>query len=565
MDYELLIPFISHPRQEELLRALIDEPGLSVSAAARKIGMVKTHACRAIRRLKAKAHEELPIRQDYYCPECGAAGMLSLDERAENGRIRHRCTSCGFETVRVSRVPLAPALPRISQSDIAGCSRFLITSAVNNTPIDPGTHAAFRTCAESLGAHYLIVPSVYRNPDLKHEGIMEGYTWPEEIHPYVCPNDLWLNDHLVIRAESRIQYTVVNPLAGMNHAGGITSEIFGHPQVAMQLVPTAKPLLPKLLHTTGTISQPNYGGSQRAHKARFHHSYSALLIEIEGDKFWFTQVHYDGKGAQVFDTYYTPKGAKQAPGLAGIVYGDTHVRYLEPNVDRQLTQVAEWLKPQFNVYHDVHDHHINSHHSEQDILFHLSCNAQKEHSIRAELQRTADFFATKQNVVLIDSNHHDHLCRWFNRCRPAMDPVNVDLYFELGEAARLDILNGGDGNLLRLFLDRYCETPITYVDPNTQFEIAGIDCAQHGHRGPNGSRGGARGFAATGHKTVIGHSHTPAIEKGCYQVGTSAEGMPYARGFSSWLNTHCMIYPNGKRGLFSLIDGELSPLMRSCL
>jgi hypothetical protein len=60
-----------------------------------------------------------------------------------------------------------------------------------------------------------------------------------------------------------------------------------------------------------------------------------------------------------------------------------------------------------------------------------------------------------------------------------------------------------------------------------------------------------------GVKSIIGHSHTPAIEEGCYQVGTSTKlSRGYTHGPSSWLNTHCLIYPNGKRTLINVIDGK---------
>ena len=52
---------------------------------------------------------------------------------------------------------------------------------------------------------------------------------------------------------------------------------------------------------------------------------------------------------------------------------------------------------------------------------------------------------------------------------------------------------------------------------------------------------------------IIGHSHTPGINKGVYQVGHSTDGMNYAKGHSGWMNTHCVIYPNGKRSLIHIL------------
>ncbi len=87
--------------------------------------------------------------------------------------------------------------------------------------------------------------------------------------------------------------------------------------------------------------------------------------------------------------------------------------------------------------------------------------------------------------------------------------------------------------------------------------VAGVELGMHGDRGPNGSRGSIKNLRRIGVKSIIGHSHTPGIEEGCYQVGTSTVlNLEYANGPSSWLNTHCLLYPNGKRTLVNIIDGK---------
>jgi len=79
----------------------------------------------------------------------------------------------------------------------------------------------------------------------------------------------------------------------------------------------------------------------------------------------------------------------------------------------------------------------------------------------------------------------------------------------------------------------------------------------HGDKGPNGSRGAIRGFGRIGVRSIIGHSHTPGVMDGVYQVGTSSRlRLEYSSGPSSWMHCHCVIYPNGKRSLIWIIDGE---------
>lgn len=498
--------------------------------------------------------KRLEIQNDLYCSSCGGQGMKLSATKAESGKRRYVCPSCGFRTTK-ALYTRPQILPKTRVADIKKHKRFLVTSAVNDTPLVTGAHETFKRISDELDACYLIIPGVYRNPDLHHLGL-DGYTWPAETLTYMCNANVELNKSLIIRGETRIHYTGINPLAGLNNAAGIESEIYGHPQVAMQMVPTAKKLLPKMLHTTGTISAANYGGSRHAQKAAFHHSLSALFVEIEGGSYWTTEVHYDGAGAHLFNRYYTPTGSDESASAAGLVYGDIHVQALDAKVRKLMHQMTQIFQPELRVYHDLHDHHAGSHHNERNKLFQLTL---KHPDIRKELMLSVKFLDEQDGkCVIVNSNHSEHLSQWFNRFRPERDPINIGLYYELGEMARVS----GNENLFQLFLERYCTKELIFVDGNDLFEIAGIDISQHGHRGPNGARGSAKAFARTGHKTVIGHSHTPCIEKGSYQVGTASDGMEYAIGYSSWMNAHCVIYPNGKRGMISIVNNKLSPIMR---
>jgi hypothetical protein len=450
-------------------------------------------------------------------------------------------------------------LPVTKVGEIKKKKRFLITSAVNDTGLVTQAHATFKKLCKSLDACYLIIPGVYKNPDLKHQGVLEQITWPSEIEPYICNRDVKLCKNLVIRAETRIQYTAVNPLSGMNHAGNIKSEIYGHPQVALESVPTAHAFMPKKMYTTGTISKKNYGGSKTAKKAEFHHSISALFVEIEGDNFWATQVHFDGEGAQLFNKYYTPKKTKKGK-IAAIIYGDTHKYSLPKKTEMILDGITKVLKPEYQVFHDLHDHHIGSHHTQNNTCHNLRLSKKRLFSIRDELDMSVDFLQRQPNPYVIDSNHDRHLDQWFNRFKPnGGDHVNLELYYELGS---LMLQDTGNKSLFQLYVEKHSKAKVTFITDNTWFAIRNIDCSQHGHKGPNGARGSARAFSRTGHKTFIGHTHSDRIEKGCYQVGVSHAEAEYASGYGSWSETHGFIYDNGKRGLFSIVNGKLSPIMR---
>lgn len=498
------------------------------------------------------------LRKDLYCPQCSGKGLIKRTDKAGSGKTRYECATCGHRTT--STLYSKPQiLPAFKTEAIKGKKRFIITSAVNDTDLILQAHKTFISMSKRLDAAYMVIPGAYKNPALYDLGLSASFTWPKAILPYVVDADIKLNKHLIVRGKTRIQYTAVNPLQGMNHAGDICSEIFGHPQIAMEMVPTPKEKIPKGLYTTGSMSQKNYNYSVAAKKAEFHHSIGALFVEIEGDEFWITQIRFDGEGVALYDKYYTTRSVKSAPVALGMVYGDIHTRYLSKKTNETLLQINQKLKPKKNVFHDVHDHHIGSHHTNGNKLFALGQNKAQEFSIRKELHMSVDFLDQFDNAVIIDSNHDRHLDQWFNRFKPATDPINIDLYYELGEMCRTGKHENG---LFPAYVEKYAKRRHKFVGSNDYYIIADIDVSQHGDRGPNGARGSGKAFAKTGYKTIIGHSHTPRIEKGCYQVGVTSGQQEYAQGYSSWLNCHCIIYFNGKRGILTVINDKLPPLMR---
>jgi hypothetical protein len=59
-------------------------------------------------------------------------------------------------------------------------------------------------------------------------------------------------------------------------------------------------------------------------------------------------------------------------------------------------------------------------------------------------------------------------------------------------------------------------------------------------------------------KSITGHKHSPGIFRDAFVVGTSTVlNLDYAAGApSSWMNTHAVLYPNGKAQLINIIEGD---------
>lgn len=100
-----------------------------------------------------------------------------------------------------------------------------------------------------------------------------------------------------------------------------------------------------------------------------------------------------------------------------------------------------------------------------------------------------------------------------------------------------------------------------WLKENVQFcqrsgmKVLGIEVGQHGDRGINGARGSAVSFAKVPTKMIVGHSHSPQINKGCYVVGTSSMlALEYNKGASTWHHAHCIIHRNGKRQMIFITN-----------
>ena len=163
---------------------------------------------------------------------------------------------------------------------------------------------------------------------------------------------------------------------------------------------------------------------------------------------------------------------------------------------------------------------------------------------------------------VIDSNHHDHLMRWLNEVNIKNEVWNAKVYHELMFLV-LSAVDRGIGNInpfalwvYRNFKDKAVGQcgPITFIDSSKPRYIEGILVSMHGDIGPNGARGTRKNLSMISEESMIGHSHSPGIEKGCWQVGTSSViGLEYNKGPSGWMQTHGVIYPGGNRQLINII------------
>jgi hypothetical protein len=335
----------------------------------------------------------------------------------------------------------------------------------------------------------------------------------------------------------------------------------------MKTIATPQTTMPKIMTTTGSISEKNnYSPSKAGKKGAFHHSLGAVVVELDGTIFHLRNITGDNRGEFYDLNYkYTPAGREKLDRVEALVTGDEHQWWMSEDVANATyfndDSIVKVLRPRKIVRHDVADSFSISHWHRNDVITRYLKRSYGQSSLYKELQDAADFInATTppdtENII-VASNHHDHVTRWLNETDWRQDLENAKIYHEMW----CTILDAADDQQ-RLdpfiwWMSQHVVVPTRWLCRREKVMIAGIMVNMHGDAGPNGAKGSLNNLKNIGVKSIIGHTHSPGIDKGAYQVGTSTIfNLPYTRGPSGWLNTHAIIHPNGKRQLIHVIRGK---------
>lgn len=448
---------------------------------------------------------------------------------------------------------------------------YLITSAQNATPVHEKFLRTLEVAAEAMGAELVVVPLRYKNPTSRWTSAQRGDEhWAPEVEPYLYNARKRLGPNLVLAADVKVQPTASSPLTGFEGLTGGESCILGHTRMQLCVVPVPSGRFPKILSTTGAVTEPNYTDSKAGKLGAFHHFLGALVVETEGRKFHLRQVNADREDGSFIDldVLYTAAGARPAPRALALVLGDTHARFADPLVDRATFGpggIVEVLNPRKTVWHDLLDGYAGNPHHLGNPLISAAKVASGFGDVRAEVEHAVEFVRRRtrgREAVVVASNHDNFLERWVFRTDWRQDLPNAAFYLETAAAMLGSVRMTARGTE---YVDPFAywvgqlrgRSLIRCLAPDEPFEVAGVECGMHGHRGPNGARGSVKNLSRLGTRVTSGHGHTPSVEGGHYRTGTSTSlRLEYNSGPSSWLNTHCAHYANGKRALITVIDGE---------
>lgn len=469
-----------------------------------------------------------------------------------------------------------------SSKELRGLARagtYVVTSAQNNCPPEEPFLDALEGYCKERGAELLVIPIRYKNPTSRLDPQEEksaqdsdgDYWWHPRLHRYMLEEELRVHPQLSIMGNVKIQATAANPLReAVWSRTQDRSAIFGHSQLAMQTVATRQDSLPKILYTTGSVTRKNYSDTLSGDLASFHHSHSAIVVEVRGKRFYLREITWDGESfidAGTSRVYRPRRKSVAAPRIHALITGDTHAWFADPAVVKATysakDSICAVLRPERLVWHDVFDGFSISHHHEQNRLLAAAKAEMGLDSLEDELEHLIEFVngvtPASAESVFVHSNHNSWLEKWLQSARH-VQPRNLRLWHQLSADLLEAYEESPAGPRFPDPLAMYCEKRMKrarFLGPDESYELEGVELGMHGHLGPNGARGSVRNLSRVGVRSVIGHVHGPAIFKGLHAVGTSSYlRLGYNAGPSGWLQSHCALHANGKRQMLHVVDGR---------
>jgi hypothetical protein len=519
------------------------------------------------------------------CPKCGK--KMTKGSFAPSGRRRWECKK-GFgrdskkEYCYVTTNPDSKFAfdrggrpkdsgPVIFSRKLGGAKRFVVTSAQNATPIHVGFFRSLLAYCKHNDAELVVIPIRYKNPTSRWtESQSNLETWAPELTPYLYNQRKKLNDNLILLGDIKVHPTADRPLSGFEAITSNESGILGHPKIELRTIATPQGKLPKIMTTTGSVTIKNYTDSKAGKKGEFHHVFGACVVDIKGKIFHMRQINAIESGAFIdLDHEYLPDGrvGEAAPALA-LIMGDTHVRFADPMVLKATFGkggIVEKINPQVLVWHDLLDGYSCNPHTVNDPFIQVAKHKHDFHLVRKEVEESVEFLRAHsrgRRAYVVHSNHNDFFRRWMMNTDWRREPDNAQFYLHTAlmmvESAKMVSYGAeySDPFIYWVNQNLSVDDDIRCLLPDESCMIGPIECGFHGNYGPNGVRGTVLNLGKIGVRLISGHGHSPAIEDGHYRTGTSTFlRLDYVHGPSSWLNTHAVIYANGKRTLMNIIEG----------
>ncbi len=427
--------------------------------------------------------------------------------------------------------------------------RYIITSATPGCNPNYSFLDSIKNYCQLNKATLLILPTqaLYKK-DALHTDLSK--------YGQILEKDYKLNNNIFI-SSLPINSQQADPITGLDRlTNKETSVIYASPKQRMKSVPSPSNDYPRVIMTPGSCTFSYKKNSKTSLVASKDHVDGAIIVEIEnGSTYHFRQVQSDRHGSFIdLGLEYSQKGKAKQVKTAALIPGDWHTGYTEPFVKQGTLEMLAYFKPERLFLHDFFDGISVNHHIDHKVL--IKSMMGSKNNLAGELLACAVELKQLANhvkeVVVVKSNHDEFLDRWLDEGNFIKDHTNQIIGLELALAKA----NGEDP--LEYGIRKYQDLKnVKFLTCDDSYKVSkkDIECGQHGHLGPDGARGSAVSIEKSYGNAVIGHRHSPEIQRGTYVVGTSSYlKLSYNKGPSSWMHSHCVVYSNGSRQLLNFIN-----------
>lgn len=445
---------------------------------------------------------------------------------------------------------------------------YLITTAVANSKAHSGFLDAMKNFSAKNNAQIVIMPcESITNSFENRTGVMDP-VFNDSSFLFV-QEDTPLNDNLSL-CSIQVSAKQIKPITGLSRLGNREgSYVFASPKQFLEYVPSGNSRTKNYsIMTTGACTVPKYYtetfvSKRLSYIAERDHTLGAIIVEIVNDKeFYFRQIQCDDSGAFCdLGLEYLPNGeTRKVP--ANVILGDLHGIEVDAYALETFLDVFEKMDVLQLYLHDVFDGKSISHHI-TDISEKAKRAMYSKGNLVDELEQTLWLVKEiderlKPNVInIVKSNHDEFLTRYLAAGRYVYDPENHYSALKIAPAMfeEQDVLECG----FEYATNNQIPGHWKFLQREDSSKIAGIECGAHGDMGLNGARPSISSLEKIYGDSVTGHSHTAAIQRGVWKVGTLSKlDLGYNRGPSSWTHTCGIVYPNGQRQLLNSINGSIT-------
>lgn len=452
--------------------------------------------------------------------------------------------------------------------------RYILMCAQNNTFVHTKGFEAIEKAAEFLGAKMLVGTLTYNKGGFQNGQKSDDDLWYDpKIRPYIFNQPAVLAKDLMWCGELNILPTATNPLNGFQTYTKESSGIIPHTKIRLDSVPTQMSEPTKFMYTTGSITKRNYIQKTAGQKASFHHSFGALLVEVDDDGEWFVRqlnINSDTGCFYDLDWKYTPNGPVAASGhIEGATWGDIHKDRMNADVANLVFykdgNILDTLKPKNQFIHDLYDANRRSHHHVGDPHKRFQLYVQGTESVESEIEGVSDFLESIRRpwckTVIVNSNHDRAIERWLKEADYKHDYVNAIFFLRLQLRYYESIQNSEQVSLIEEAIKIATNRDTIddrFLALDESYRICGdVECGMHGDIGSGGAKGSISTFRKLPYKLNVGHSHACFIFENVFQAGTFTEmNLGYNKGLSNWSASFIVTYEDGKRTMITIKNGK---------